>query len=92
MCFLDPKQVAVLAETIEPRCRALIYTAAYTGKRWGELAGLRVERCNVLRGSINVVEALTEVNGIVEAGPTKTSKTRAVSARPVCLLSSRESR
>jgi integrase len=79
MHFLGPAEVATLAETIEPRYRVLIYTAAYTGLRWGELAGLHVERCNLLRGSINVIEALTEVNGHVEVGPTKTGKTRAVS-------------
>ena len=31
--------------------------------RWGELAALRVERVNVLRGTIDVVEALAEVGG-----------------------------
>jgi integrase len=79
MHFLGPNEVAQLAEAIEPRYRVLIYTAAYTGMRWGELAGLRVDRCNLLRGIIHVAEALTEVNGQVEVGPTKTGKTRAVS-------------
>jgi integrase len=79
MHFLGPNEVTQLAEAIEPRYRVLIYTAAYTGMRWGELAGLRIDQCNLLRGVIHVMEALTEVNGVVEVGPTKTGKTRSVS-------------
>ena len=48
MKFLDPDQVEALAEAIDPRFRALIYTAAYTGMRWGELAALKIERLNLL--------------------------------------------
>jgi integrase len=77
--FLGPSEVAQLAEAIEPRYRVLVYTAAYTGMRWGELAGLRIERCNLLRGVISVVEALTEIGGQIEIGATKTGKTRTVS-------------
>ena len=79
MHFLSPKEVDCLAEAIDERYRTLIYTAAYTGMRWGELAGLRVTRCNVLRRTIDVFDALTEVNGHVAIGPTKTGKNRTVS-------------
>lgn len=79
MHFLSAAQVAELAEAIDPRYRALIYTAAYTGLRWGELAGLKIDRVNLLRGTIDVREALTEVNGHVDIGPTKTGKQRVVS-------------
>jgi integrase len=78
-CFLSPDEVRRLAEAIEDRYQVLIYTAAYTGMRWGELAGLRVPRLDLLRGTIDVVEALTEVNGTVRTGPTKTGKSRTVS-------------
>jgi hypothetical protein len=57
----------------------LIYAAAYTGMR---LAGLKTPRLNLLRGTIDVVEALTEVNGYVRIGPTKTGKSRTVSIQP----------
>lgn len=79
MHFLSPQGVRHLAETIEPRYRALIYTAAYTGMRWGELAGLQIPRCNLLLGTIDIVQALTEVNGHVDVGPTKTGKNRSIS-------------
>lgn len=79
MHFLSPEEVTALANSIAPRYRALVYTAAYTGMRWGELMGLRVQRCNLLRGSIDVVESLTEINGRIQVGPTKTGKTRTIS-------------
>jgi integrase len=78
-CFLNPDEVRRLAEAIDPRYRVLIYTAAYTGMRWGELAGLRIPRLDLLRGTIDITEALTEVNGTVRTGPTKTGKSRTVS-------------
>jgi len=36
-----PEQVAAIASEVEPRWQALILIAAYSGLRWGELAGLR---------------------------------------------------
>jgi integrase len=79
MRFLSPEEVARLAEAITPRYRSLVYTAAYTGLRWGELAALKVERLNLLRGSVDVVEAVAEVNGYLHFGPTKTGARRTVS-------------
>ncbi len=37
MRFLTPEQVEALAEALEPRLTALIYTTAYPAMRWGEL-------------------------------------------------------
>ena len=51
MRFMDPAQVEALADAIDPRYHALIITAAYTGMRWGELAALKIERLNLLRGN-----------------------------------------
>jgi integrase len=77
--FLDAAEVARLAGATDERYRALIFAAAYTGLRWGELAAVRVERVNFLRGTVSVVEALTEVNGHIRIGPTKTGAHRTVS-------------
>ena len=60
----------------------MIYTAAYTGLRWGELAGLRVERVNVLRRSIAVVEQLNELSGKFSWGPPKTNAGRRAVSLP----------
>ena len=56
--------------------RPLVFTAAYAGLRWGELAGLKVERIDLLRQTITVVEQLTEVNGTLAYGPPKTAAGR----------------
>ena len=57
----------------------MIFTAAYTGLRWGELASLHVDRVNLLRGTVDVAEAMTETNGHLATAPTKTGARRTVS-------------
>jgi integrase len=79
MRFLEPAQIEALADAIEPRYRALIFTAAYTGMRWGELAALRVPRLNLLKGTVEVKESLSEINGHLHVQPPKTGKPRTLS-------------
>lgn len=76
MRFADVDQVAELADAVGPRYRALVLTAAFTGLRWGELAGLRRHRVNLLHRSLAVAEILTEVNGRLDVGPPKTDAGR----------------
>jgi len=40
-----PEQVAALAQAVGPRREAIVIVAAFSGLRWGELAGLR--RCDI---------------------------------------------
>jgi len=61
--FLSVDQVEVLAEAIEPRFRALVLVAAYGGLRYGELAGLRRKRADLLRGRVTVAESMSDVAG-----------------------------
>ena len=75
--LLTPEHVAQLAGVIEPRYRALILAAAYTGLRWGELSGLHVSRIDFLRRRIDVSEILIEVDGALSFGPPKTRSSRA---------------
>lgn len=79
MRFLEPAQVEALGDAIEPRYRALIFMAAYTGMRWGELAALRVRRLNLLKGTVDVSESLAEINGYFHIQPPKTGKPRTIS-------------
>jgi integrase len=79
MHFLQPPQIEKLAEAVPKRYRALIFTAAYTGLRWGELAALKVRNLDLVKGTIRVTEAVAEVNGQLKEGPTKTGATRTVS-------------
>lgn len=72
MRFLDPAQVATIADVIDPRYRVWAVTAAYSGLRAGELAGLRRNRVDLLRRKIDVAEIVVEVRGHHYLGPPKT--------------------
>jgi integrase len=61
-----------LADAIHARYRALVLVGAYGGLRIGELAGLRRRRVDLLRGTVEVAEILTEVRGELFVGPPKT--------------------
>jgi integrase len=73
MRFLEPQEVAQLAAAVKPgHYRPLILTAAYVGLRWGELAGLRADRVDLLRRRIRVDQQLLDVAGRLSFGPPKT--------------------
>ena len=85
MRFLTAEQVTALAEAAGHDAATLIYTAAYAGLRWGELAGLRVERVDLLRRTIIVVEQLNEITGKLSWGPPKTAAGRRAVSIPAAL-------
>jgi integrase len=59
--------------------RAVVYTLAYCGLRWSELAALRVRNVDLLRRRLNVEEAVTEINGSqLVWGTTKSHERRSV--------------
>jgi integrase len=76
--LLDAEQVELLAETIDPRFATLIRFAAYTGLRPSETTALKIERLDLLRGTVRVVEAAPEVGGRLEWGEVKTHEARTV--------------
>jgi len=84
MRFLTAEQVVEMADATGTY-RTLVFTAAYTGLRWGELAGLRIERLNVLRRTVAVVEQLNELGGQLSFGPPKTAAGRRSVSLPVGL-------
>jgi integrase len=75
MHFLMPEQIHSLAAACKGYS-TLIYSAAYLGLRWGELAGLRRVRVNLLRQTVEVTEILTDVKGHLAFGPPKTTASR----------------
>ena len=85
MRFLTPEQVAQLATAAGPDWATLIFTAAYSGLRWGELAGLRPERVDLARRTIIVVEQLNELSGRFDWGPPKTAAGQRAVAIPPAL-------
>jgi integrase len=78
MLFLTAEEVRKVAEAIDPYYRTLIYTAAYTGLRAGELLALRRRDVDLLRGVIHVRRALKDISGHLEFGETKTREQRTV--------------
>ena len=63
MRLLGATEVATLAAALPERYRSLVIVAAYTGLRWGELAGLRVPDLDLLRRRLTVRSALVEASG-----------------------------
>lgn len=78
--FLDGIEVATLVEAFRAlgggRFDALPLVAAYGGLRFGELAALRRSRVDVVRGRLQVVEKLEDVDGVLSFGPPKTKNGR----------------
>jgi integrase len=60
MRLLDPLEVGLVANALPDRNQSLPLVAAYTGLRWGELAGLRVADIDILRKRLTVRSALIE--------------------------------
>jgi integrase len=56
----------------------LVLMLGYCGIRWGEAAALTVGRVDPLRGRIWVVEAVSEVNGVLVFGKPKAHQSRSV--------------
>jgi integrase len=88
MLFLTAPEVQQLAEAIDPHYRVLVYTAAYSGMRAGELGALRRRDVDLLHGRLNVNRALKEINSTSPTlsagdkglifGATKTGKCRVI--------------
>jgi integrase len=78
MLFLSAEEVKRIGTAVPEQYRALIYLLAYGGLRWGEAAALRRKRVNVLRRRVEVSESLSDVDGQLHFGPTKTHQARQV--------------
>lgn len=82
MVVASDSQIAAIAELVPAHYRGLIFTAAYTGLRAGELAALRVGDLDLQRGRLHVCCAVAEVHGKLEAGSPKSGRERTVSIPP----------
>jgi integrase len=82
MRILTPAEIARLADTIDDHYRALVLLGAYGGLRIGELGGLRRRRVDLMRGTVEVAEIMSEVEGVVSVGPPKTRASRRVVGLP----------
>jgi len=58
--FLTFKELGSLIDEFDDHYTPLVYTAAFTGLRWGELAGLKAKDINLAEGRLTVNQALKE--------------------------------
>lgn len=86
--WATPEQALAVALNAARLCgnwaAVLMITAAWTGARWGELAGLQRNNTHLNEGTIVIdphTGALHEINGRLELGPPKTAE----SARTITL-------
>jgi len=82
MRFLTISEVGHLVDKMPERHRAIVLAAASTGLRFGELAGLRVDRLDLLGRSLTVDATLSEVRGRVALNEPKTKAARRQVALP----------
>lgn len=82
MRYLTGDEVLEVTDAIAEPYRALVLTSAYTGCRFGELAGMRVHRLDLLRRTPTVAESLSDVQGQVRLSPPKTAAARRQVALP----------
>jgi integrase len=84
--FLTREEVFRLADCaaeypipeIGQQYRVLVLVLAFCGLRWGETAGLKVKRLDLLRRRLVVAETLSEVNGHLVWGTPKNHQARSV--------------
>ena len=76
-------QVAALADTVDPRYRAMVLLATWAGLRFGETAGLKRFDVDLSAATIRVDRQLVELQGgkLIE-GPPKTAAGRRLIALP----------
>ena len=70
--YLTIDEVHHLADTIDGRYRALVYTGALTGIRPGESAALTIANLDLLRKTLHVERTAIEIAGTLTYGPVKT--------------------
>jgi integrase len=68
--FLTREEVAAVVDEMPTTLdQTIVYFLAYTGLRWGEMAGLHAGRLDLERGRVRVVETFNEKAGSIKAYP-----------------------
>lgn len=75
--YLSAVEVEELADAAGAG-RLIVFTLAYTGLRWGEMAALRVRDVNFVRSRLSVSRAVAEVDGKLVWSTPKDRKPRTV--------------
>jgi integrase len=75
--YLTHAQVRALAAECGDRGDVVLFLA-YTGLRWGEMAGLRINRLGFRRRRLDVARAVSEPRGVIIWGTPKNHERRSV--------------
>lgn len=75
--YLTHRQVDLLAQAAGPNA-TMIYTLAYTGMRWGEMAGLRVRSIDLDRARVEVYESAVQIGGHFSLEAPKNGEPRSI--------------
>ena len=76
-------EVYALADSVGARWRSLVLLAAFTGLRFGELAALRRRCLDLLHGTVDVRESVSDLaGGVRHVGPPKSEAGRRTVAIP----------
>ncbi|MGO4592609.1 tyrosine-type recombinase/integrase [Leifsonia sp. 2TAF2] len=75
--YLTHAQVRALVTECGPQGDVVLFLA-YTGLRWGEMAGLRINRVDFGRRRIDVAAAVSEPRGVIVWGTPKNHERRSV--------------
>jgi len=67
-----------LADSIEPRYRALVLLATFGNLRWGELAGLRRQNLDLDNRTVRITETVHELGQLVKGKPKSAASVRKV--------------
>lgn len=85
--YLSPDEIERLAASMSEPFRALVYSGAYLGCRWGELVGLKRANIDLLRRKVLIIGTLEEVGGrVTYVEETKTSASRRTLSIPASLV------
>lgn len=84
--YLSAGEVAELVSKVDGRYQTMVLAAAYTGMRFGELAGLRVRDLDLLKARVTVRKTLSEVRGVVSLTDPKTAASKRQIALPAFLV------
>ena len=76
--YLSHDEVDRLARAAGPSHATIVYAAAYTGLRWGELSALRVRDLDLGRRRLSVNENAVRVGSELHVGTPKTHELRSV--------------
>jgi integrase len=76
-----------VANSVDPKYRALVLLAAFGSLRWGELVALQRDDIDLLARTVRIERQLTEVNGVgLVPGPPKSAAGRRVIHLPTAIV------